>query len=212
MRLGVCSAGRVVAVISPADRLLGRGIALELAGRRFDVALIGEDEAILREIALAVLHIGGRVLAVKAGTSGPETVSAGIHEICDRLGPIEVWVALDAECSAVDGSDRGGSPRVRRFGAGIFGWGLLDAVAIMSERHHGTVISVESTLAFIPSAALPELCAAAFARAGCSRHCDARRSRAVAGYGSAQSTRASPCRDPLMLRVLLDKSGSLPGR
>lgn len=164
--MGVCSPERLVAVISPADQLLGREIALALAQRCFDVALIGEDEVILREIALSVLRVGGRVLAVEASIGSSESVSAGIREICNRLGPVDVWVGLDADCCGVDRGNSQGFPCVCSIDAGIFGWGLLDAVAVMSERHCGTVVSVQSTMAFIPSAARPELCAAAFARRG----------------------------------------------
>lgn len=181
MRLGfdrvvstdVC-AERVAAVVSPADRLLGRHVAREPVGRGLDVALIGEDESILREITLAVLHVGGSALALKTGSNGSETVSESVREVHDRLEPIGVWVDIECDGLAADEPNSGPSARPRPLGSRTLSWGLSEAAAVMSERYSATLVPVESTRAFVPSASRPELCAAAFARRGYSLRCGAR--------------------------------------
>lgn len=163
---GDCCAERVAAVVSPADRLLGRHVALELVRRGLDVALIGEDESILREITLAVLHVGGRALALKTDSSCEETLSGFVKEVHDRLGPVGVWVDLECEGLAFDEPNSGTSSDDRPLGTRSVSWGLSEVAAVMSEGRDAMLVSVESTRAFVPCATRPELCAAAFARRG----------------------------------------------
>ncbi len=155
---------RMVAVVWPADRFLGRYVALELVRRGFDVALIGEAESVLREIALAVLHAGGRALALEASAQDSATVSAAVAQVRERLGAIDVWTILNAETAAPEADHSRASASLVSTSAGEVGWCLSDVADVMGERSCGTVVSVESILAFVPSATHPELSSAAFAR------------------------------------------------
>ena len=84
-----------VALITGASRGIGRGIALELATRGADVALVGRDRAALEETAqLCVGERPGTVAhVVIADVSDEAAVGAFVAETMDRFGHIDFAIA-----------------------------------------------------------------------------------------------------------------------
>ena len=167
MNASASRVARKVAVVSPADRPLGGDIARAMSIHGFDVALIGEDATLLRETVISVLHHGGRALALAVDGQERSTFSSALAQIQSRLGPVDVWIALDADCKQHPlNLGRGVSSDHNGLIADLYSWGLPEVAADMLRSDHGTVVVVESTLAFLADGHRTAECAAAFARRG----------------------------------------------
>jgi hypothetical protein len=105
-------------------------------------------------------------LGVDRVVSTDDCAKRVVREVHDRLGPIGVWIDIECDGLAADEPNSGPSARPRPLGTRTLSWELSEAAAVMSERYSATLVSVESTRAFVPSASRAELCAAAFARRG----------------------------------------------
>ncbi|MBV9949077.1 MAG: SDR family oxidoreductase [Myxococcales bacterium] len=81
-----------LAVVTGAGSGIGRAIALTLAGRGLDVALLGRTEATLRDTSSDVERTGRRALVARADVSVEADVSAAVAEIRARAGVPEVVV------------------------------------------------------------------------------------------------------------------------
>jgi 3-oxoacyl-[acyl-carrier protein] reductase len=84
-----------VALITGASRGIGRGIALELAKRGADVALVGRDRAALEETAQLCVgeRAGIRAHVIIGDVSDEAAVNAFVAETIERLGRIDFAVA-----------------------------------------------------------------------------------------------------------------------
>ncbi len=78
-----------VAVVTGAARGIGAGIARALAADGFAVAVCDLDEGAAREAAAS---LGGRAAAVGMDIADPASVRAGVAQVSDALGPIDVLV------------------------------------------------------------------------------------------------------------------------
>ena len=132
----------------------------------FDVALIGDDEDDVRSMCLSVLGSGGRALGLAIDGTQHSPFVAALGEIRERLGPIDVWISLDA-CGRDHRPMRGPASPPRQVSvAEPFAWGLGDAFDDMLRHDGGTLVVVESSSAFVVDGRRRNDCAMAFARRG----------------------------------------------
>jgi NAD(P)-dependent dehydrogenase (short-subunit alcohol dehydrogenase family) len=83
----------VIAVVTGAGRGIGRAIALDLAQRGLDVALLAQTEAQLEEAAGQVRERKRKALAVACDVARGEDVTRAAERILSELGPPDVVVA-----------------------------------------------------------------------------------------------------------------------
>lgn len=81
-----------VAVVTGAGRGIGRAIAVALARRGCDVAILSRSMAPLEETAGAILGCGQRVLALRCDVARAEDVSRACAAVIDELGVPRVVV------------------------------------------------------------------------------------------------------------------------
>jgi NAD(P)-dependent dehydrogenase (short-subunit alcohol dehydrogenase family) len=81
-----------LAVVTGAGSGIGRAIALALAKRGLDLALVGRSEAGLRETEQLLARLGGKALVVRADVTSSDDVSRAAVEILHALGTPRVVV------------------------------------------------------------------------------------------------------------------------
>src|SRR5678816_3453494 len=81
-----------VAVVTGAGRGIGRAIAIELAARGRDVALLGRTESDIEEAAAAVSARGRRAGVVRCDVSRAADVDAAWNVVLRDLGTPEIVV------------------------------------------------------------------------------------------------------------------------
>ena len=81
-----------VALVTGGGRGIGRSICLGLAraGRRIAVADLRADDA--AATATSIRSAGGEATAVSMDVADSDSVIAGVHQVVDELGPVEILV------------------------------------------------------------------------------------------------------------------------
>ncbi len=116
---------------------------------------------------MSLLRHGGRVVALVIDGKDTGSFASALSEIRSRLGHIGAWIALDGAEQRRPLEvpvDQGITTRATL--TEPFAWGLPEAAAEMLNDDNGTLVVVESCLAFIANARRRGDCAAAFARRG----------------------------------------------
>jgi len=80
------------AIVTGAGRGIGRAIALELAGRGADIAVLERDEPGARETAAAVEKSGRRSLALPVDVSRFSAVEEAANKVLDLWGSVDIVV------------------------------------------------------------------------------------------------------------------------
>ena len=82
------------AIISGANRGIGRLIAAAYAGEGIDVALLGRNESACRELAeeLSAQHRGVRAVAVRVDLEEPSTIKPAVEQAVAALGGLDILV------------------------------------------------------------------------------------------------------------------------
>ncbi len=83
---------RGVAVVTGGSAGLGRAIVRELAGLRYDVAVVARESDGLHAAAREVELAGQRGLALAVDVADAAAVDAAAERVEHELGPIDVWV------------------------------------------------------------------------------------------------------------------------
>lgn len=83
----------MIAVVTGAGRGIGRAISVELAGRGFDVALLGKTIENLAETTELVIAKGKRAIAIPCDVSSAEQTEAAAARVLRDLGVPDVVVA-----------------------------------------------------------------------------------------------------------------------
>lgn len=83
----------MIAVVTGANRGIGRAIALELAARGCDVALLARDVASLAPVAAGVEAEGRRALSVTCDVARADLVEAACARVREELGVPRIVVA-----------------------------------------------------------------------------------------------------------------------
>src|SRR4051794_6778888 len=76
----------MIAVVTGAGRGIGRAIALELADRGCDVALLGRQQDALASAAAEIVHRGRRALALPCDVARSDEVEAAASRVLVDLG------------------------------------------------------------------------------------------------------------------------------
>jgi short-subunit dehydrogenase len=157
-----------LAVITGASAGAGRAAALAFAARGTSVALLGRDEAALREVARAAEALGVRALPVAVDVSDSEAMEAAAQRIEDELGPIDVWV--NNAMTTIFGPIETVTPEEFRRATEVtylgYVWGTMAALRRMRQRNRGTIVQVGSALAYRAIPLQAAYCGAKFAIRG----------------------------------------------
>jgi NAD(P)-dependent dehydrogenase (short-subunit alcohol dehydrogenase family) len=82
----------IKAVVTGASRGLGRALALELARRQADVAIVSRHKDSLGAVASEIERLGGKAWPVTADLGVEGDVDRAIARIHDALGPVDVLI------------------------------------------------------------------------------------------------------------------------
>lgn len=141
---------RPVAVLNGASDGVGRATATLLATRGYEVAVLGGDEVGLRAVADDVLANGARAVAVCVDVANGEEVRRAGREVETRLGPVDVWIN-NRELTTCRSAAELSAEDIRRATENTYlaqAHGAVAALALMSSRDAGTIVSVSSMLAY----------------------------------------------------------------
>lgn len=81
-----------VAIVTGGSRGIGRGIAFALARSSMQVAVVARSAEDLTETVEAIDGFGGRAMAVVADVSNDAVVRWLVHQVEDKLGPVDLLV------------------------------------------------------------------------------------------------------------------------
>lgn len=81
-----------VAVVTGANRGLGRAIADAMAEAGAHVGLTARDAGSVQEHTLALQKTGSRAAAARCDVTDPDSIESAIDMLEDVLGPIDIWV------------------------------------------------------------------------------------------------------------------------
>ncbi|NHA69426.1 SDR family oxidoreductase [Phycicoccus flavus] len=157
-----------IAVVTGASAGVGRAVALELAGRGYDVALLARGQAGLDAAAEEVRALGRRALPVSTDVSDHRQVDAAAERIEAELGPIDLWVnnamtTVFARLRDIEAEEFERATRVTYLGQLH---GALAALRYMRPRDRGTVVFIGSALAYRGIPLQSAYCGAKFAVRG----------------------------------------------
>lgn len=81
-----------VALVTGANRGIGKGVALKLAAAGATVALLGRNKAQLNEVKIEIEKAGGKAIVVTADVTSESQVQAAVAEIHRQVGDISILV------------------------------------------------------------------------------------------------------------------------
>ncbi len=87
------AARQPVAVVTGASSGIGRALALELAGRGYQVGLVARRRKALEDLAAEIKTHGGKAQVAAADVGDRQALHAAIQQIERALGPVDVIVA-----------------------------------------------------------------------------------------------------------------------
>lgn len=143
-----------VAVVTGASRNIGRAIALRLAGAGAEVALVGRDEAALKEVATAVRALGRGTLPFRCSVEDAGEASQTVEKIIERFGALDILVnnagvTRDKLLLRMDESDWSEVLAVNLTGAFHFAKG---AARQMVRQKRGRIVNITSVIGQIGNA------------------------------------------------------------
>jgi NAD(P)-dependent dehydrogenase (short-subunit alcohol dehydrogenase family) len=141
---------RGVAVVTGGSAGLGRAIVRELAGLRYDVAVLARESEGLHAAAREVDLAGQRGLALAVDVADAAAVDLAAERVERELGPIDVWVnnamtSVFAKFLDVEPDEYERATQVTYLG---FVNGTRAALRRMVPRDRGHLVQVGSSLAF----------------------------------------------------------------
>lgn len=150
-----------VAVVTGAGRGIGRAVALALAHRGLDVALLGRTAEEVERTAGEIVALGRAALALRCDVSRPQEVAHASERVLAELGAPSVVVAnagVVRRARVVDTSDHDWSAVIDTNLTGVF----LTARAFlpsMIENRRGRVLAVGSISGTLGTAGQSAYCA-----------------------------------------------------
>ena len=137
-----------VALVSGANRGIGREVARQLAERGLTVMIGARDRSKAEEAAAAIGEAGGRAHAVQLDVADDASVERAAGEVRDRAGRLDVLVNNAGVTG--DTSRRGADPDLDEFRqvleTNLFGaWRLSRALLpLMREGGYGRIVNISS--------------------------------------------------------------------
>jgi 3-oxoacyl-[acyl-carrier protein] reductase len=152
----------VIAVVTGAGRGIGRAIAIDLARRGLDVALLARTEAQLEETAAAVKAEGQHALVVRCDVTSANEVARAAEHILEKLGPPQVVVANAGVVARALVSEMDEADWDRVTGVSLKGTFLTARafVPVMVEHKRGRFIAMGSLSSTLGTARQSAYCAA----------------------------------------------------
>ncbi|NKX54394.1 SDR family NAD(P)-dependent oxidoreductase [Arthrobacter mobilis] len=81
-----------VAVVTGANRGLGRSIATALAEAGAHIGLAARDTGSLQELTALLAQTGAKTAAAPCDVTDPESVEAAVARFEETLGPVDIWI------------------------------------------------------------------------------------------------------------------------
>lgn len=159
---------RPIAVVTGSSAGVGRAVAVELARRGHDVALLARGRAGLEGAAAEVRLAGGRAAVVPTDVGDPDAVERAADQVESELGPIDLWVnnamaTVFAPVADTEPAEFEMATRTTYLGTV---WGTMAALRRMRPRDRGRVVQVGSALAYRAIPFQAAYCGAKFAIRG----------------------------------------------
>lgn len=141
---------RGVVVVTGGSGGVGRAAVRELAGRGWDVGVIGRGRAGVEAAAQEVRNAGRRALALTVDVADLPAVEAAAGKIEAELGPVEAWVNVAFVGALRYFWDTDADTYRRITEVSYLGQvnGVRTALALMRPRNRGVIVNVGSALAF----------------------------------------------------------------
>jgi short-subunit dehydrogenase len=137
-------------MITGASSGIGKGVALEVAGRGANLGLVARRQELLDEIVDAIRSRGRKAIAVTADVRDANAMKAAADRIRDALGPIDILIA-----NAGIGTSSHISQLDPNHVANVIGINVLGAansvaavVPQMVERGQGQLVAISSLAAY----------------------------------------------------------------
>ena len=143
-----------VAVVTGASRGIGAGTAQALAANGVAVALVGRDEHALAAVADAIEERGGRALTVRAECTVESDVERLAHTVIDQFGPPDILAAFAGGNGMPIATAQETAAHWREVLESDLTSTFLTTSAFlpaMTERHHGSIITMSSAAARQPA-------------------------------------------------------------
>ncbi|MEO8875982.1 MAG: SDR family oxidoreductase [Polyangiaceae bacterium] len=149
------------AVVTGAGSGIGRAIALKLAARDHDIALLGRHLAPLEEVAVEVRKLGRRALAIHCDVAVSSEVERAAASVLAELGTPHVvvnnaGVALRADVVSMNESDWDEVLDVNLKGAFLVTRAFLPS---MITRKNGRIVAISSISGTLGTARMTAYCA-----------------------------------------------------
>ncbi|HEY7245278.1 MAG TPA: SDR family oxidoreductase [Xanthobacteraceae bacterium] len=159
---------RSTAVVTGASAGVGRAVAIELARRGHDVALLARGKERLESAAQEARGFGVAALPIATDVADAAAVDAAADRVESALGPIDIWVnvamaTIFAPVHAIAPDEFRRVTEVTYLGQVH---GTLAALRHMRARNRGTIVQVGSALSYRAIPLQSAYCAAKFAVRG----------------------------------------------
>lgn len=146
-----------VALVTGANRGIGKGIAISMAQAGATVALMGRNEAQLKEVKAEIEKAGGKAVVVTADVTKVRQVKAAVAKVKAQVGDISILVN---NAGIADGRPTSKLTKKRLqelYETNVFGaWNVTKAVLPQMKRAGGgNVINLESTTTLQGSGLFP---------------------------------------------------------
>lgn len=82
-----------VVMITGASSGIGRGLAVEIAGRRANLGLVARRAEVIDEVVREIEAGGGKAMALPADVQSEDSIRAAAEKLRASLGPIDVLIA-----------------------------------------------------------------------------------------------------------------------
>jgi 3-oxoacyl-[acyl-carrier protein] reductase len=142
-----------IAVVTGAGRGIGRAVALSLARRGWDLALLSRTASELMETQALILEEGQRAVTFSCDVSKPDEVRAAKTHVCEELGAPEIVVCaagIVRRSSVWDTTDDDFDHVIRVNLHGVF-YCARAFIPAMRDAHRGRFVVVSSISATLGS-------------------------------------------------------------
>jgi len=137
-------------LITGASSGIGRGLAIDLAGRGARVGVLARRQQLLDEIVVEIERGGGEAVALTANVQDATAVRAAVADFQTRVGPIDVLVANAGVGASNDAAALDAAEVAKVIGINVIGVANCVAAVVpeMVSRGQGQLVAISSLAAY----------------------------------------------------------------